>query len=360
MSDSPAASAGDADPPVRVSVLVMSYQHERYVARALDSVLEQDGGLSYEVLVGDDASDDGSRRIIAEYAEAHPGRIRTFFPDGNLGLEGKAMFDALLQRARCEYVAKLDGDDYWTSPAKLRRQVAYLDAHPECSMCFHNVLWHHEDGTRPPAPYNSADQPSEIGMEELLGGNPVASCSAVFRREAIDPLPAWFFEQPWGDWQLNFLASKRGRIHYLPELMAVHLTHPQGMWSRLSRLEALEGITTCQEGLREVVPPELEWRRREALAQTWMKRAAEHECLGERAQARRCLRESFRLRPLDARRLGRGGGERRRMLLWLRLNAARVAWTHGRAGRDATRRARDSPLTGEAAGRARPDERRAD
>lgn len=313
---------GDAHASVRVSVLVTSYQHERYIARALDSVLEQDDGVRYEVLVGDDASDDRSRAIIAEYAKAHPELIRAFFPENNLGLAGKVMLNELLQRARGEYVAKLDGDDYWTSGAKLRRQVAYLDAHPECSMCFHNVLWRHEDGSRPDVPYNGADQASEVGMQDLLSANPVASCSAVFRREAIHPLPAWYFEQPWCDWQLNLIASQQGSIHYLPELMAVHLTHPAGMWSRLSWLEALEGITRYQEGLRGVVPPELEGRRREALAETWAKRAVEHARLADRARARGCLRESFRLRPPEMRRLRRGGGEGQRLRLWLRLNVA--------------------------------------
>ncbi len=316
------------DAPVRVSVLVTSYQHERYIARALDGVLEQDDGVSFEILVGDDASTDGSRAIITEYADANPDRIRTFFPETNLGLDGKALFNELLQRARGGYVVNLDGDDYWTSPEKLRRQVAYLDSHPECSMCFHNVLWRHEDGSRPAVPYNSPEQPSDIGMHELLGANPVASCSAVFRREAIEPLPAWFFEQRWGDWQLCLLAARRGAIHYLPELMGVHLTHPDGMWSRLSRLEGLEGITTCQEGMQGIVPLELEWRRRQALAETWVQRAAEHARLADRAAARRCLRESFRIWPLDPRRLRRGTGEKRRVVLWLRLNV----WSPRRVG----------------------------
>ena len=351
----PASPASPGDAPVRVSVLVMSYQHERYIARALDSVLEQDGGLSYEVLVGDDASDDASRSIIVEYAEAHPDRIRTYLPESNLGLAGKAMFNALLQRARGEYVAKLDGDDYWTSPAKLRRQVAYLDAHHDCSMCFHNVLWLHEDGSRPSVPYNSDDQPSELGMADLLGANPVASCSAVFRREAIHPLPAWFFEQLWGDWQLNLLASQQGSVRYLPELMAVHLTHPGGMWSRLSRLEALEGITAWQEGMQGIVPPELEWRRREALAETWVKRAVEHTHLGDRAGSRRCLRESFRVRPLDARRLRRGAGERRRILLWMSLNIAGLE--RARKLRFAKRSSASAVTGGEAVRRAGRDER---
>ena len=343
---------------VRVSVLVMSYQHERYIGGALASVLAQDAGVAYEILVGDDASDDASRAIIADYAEAHPDRIQAFFPEANLGLEGKAMFNALLERARGEYIAKLDGDDHWTSEVKLRRQVAYLDAHPECSMCFHNVLWRHEDGSRPDVPYNSADQASQLTMEDLLSANPIASCSGVFRREAIRPLPAWFFEQPWGDWQLNLIASQHGSIHYLPELMAVHLTHPGGMWSKLSWLEALEGITRCQEGLREVVPPELERRRRDALAETWAKRAAEHARLGDCAAARRCLRESFRVRPIDARRLRRGGGERRRVLLWLRLNAA---WLPPgvRASRGQPRVGKGAAAGGEAVTRAGRGGRRA-
>ena len=312
-----------ADHPVRASVLITSYQHERYIARALESVLEQDG-VSYEVLVGDDASTDASRAIISEYAEANPDRISTFFPEHNLGYDGKVLFNELLERAQGDYIASLDGDDYWTSSAKLQRQVAYLDEHPECSMCFHNVVWVHEDGSRPAVPYNPPEQTSEVDLHELLGANPVASCSTVFRREAIRPLPEWMFDQPWGDWQLVILASQHGKVHYLPELMGVHLTHPGGMWSRLSWLEALEGITACQEGLEGVIPPELEWRRRQALAETWTKRALEHARLGDRATARRCLRESFGIWPLDPRRVRRGAGEKQRILLSLKLIAARL------------------------------------
>ncbi|MDP8908837.1 MAG: glycosyltransferase [Chloroflexota bacterium] len=319
-------SAGPSSAPIRVSVLVTAYQHARYIARALDSVLEQDEAVSFEILVGDDASTDGTRGIISEYATAHRDRIQIVFPESNLGLDGKALLNELLERARGEYVAMLDGDDHWTSPVKLRRQVAYLDEHPECSMCFHDVVWRHEDGSVPDVAYNGGDRPTEVTLHELVAGNPVASCSPVIRRQAIDPLPAWFFEQPWGDWQLYVIAGKHGKIHYLPDLMGVHLTHPNGMWSRLSRLEGLEGIARCQEGMRGFVPPEVEWRRRQALADTWVKRAAEHARLGDHAGARRCLRESFRVRPFDARRLRRGGGERRRIALWLRTNVVEALW----------------------------------
>ena len=81
--------------PCVISVLITSYQHERYIARALDGVLEQ-RGVEYEVLVGDDASTDGTRRVIAEYASSHPALIRTFLPERNLGQGGKAIFSVLV------------------------------------------------------------------------------------------------------------------------------------------------------------------------------------------------------------------------------------------------------------------------
>lgn len=306
----------------RVSVVILCYQHERYIAKALDSVLEQEN-VDFEIVIGDDCSSDASRSIIGRYAEAHPDRVRTFFPDRNLGLGGKLIFQELLHRARGEYIANLDGDDHWTSPAKLARQASHLDAHPECSLCFHNVEWHHEDGSRPPVLYNPPDQRAVVDLHTLIGANPVAACSAMFRRSAIEPLPAWFFEQRWGDWQMCLIAAMNGLIHYRPDVMGVHLTHPSGMFSKLSRAQALEGIAQCQEAMRGIIPAELEWRRRQALGETQYRRALELMRSGDPAEARHCLRESLRVWPFDARRLRRGGtGERRRAALWLRLHAA--------------------------------------
>lgn len=314
-------AADQARVPVRVSVLITSYQHERYIARALEGVLEQGSEVPLEILVGDDASTDGTRTVIARYAEERPDRVRTFFPERNLGLGGKAIFAELIGRARGDYLAMLDGDDFWTSPEKLRRQVAYLDEHPECSMCFHNVLCRFEDDARPDEPYNSQDQASEVDMDELLRWCPVASCSPVFRRHALDPLPAWYFELPWGDWPLYFLAAQHGQIHYLPDLMGVYRIHQDGMYSGLPRLQALEGLTAFYERLDGVVPPEHESCRRARLGENWLKRALEHDRSADYAAARRCLSESLRVRPLDPRRLRLDPREKQRLSLWLRLRA---------------------------------------
>ena len=279
---------------MQVSVLMTSFQHERYIARALEGVLEQTG-VELELIVGDDASTDATRAVIAEYATAHPRLIRTFLPERNLGQGGKAIFGELVARARGDFIAYLDGDDYWTSPEKLRRQVTYLDEHPECSMCFHNVLCVYEDEPRVDEPYNAVGRSVEVDVDELLDRCVVASCSPVFRRAAIAPLPGWYFELPWGDWPLYFMAARHGALRYLPEVMGVYRIHGGGMYRGLSRLKGLERRTAFYEGLH--VAPQYDAARRRKLAETWLKRALEHNRLGERPAALRCLAMAARTWP---------------------------------------------------------------
>jgi glycosyltransferase involved in cell wall biosynthesis len=293
---------------------VTAYQHEHYVARALDGVLEQ-RGVELELLVGDDASTDGTRAVIERYAREHPGLIRPFLPERNLGQGGSAIFGALLERARGELVAGLDGDDFWTSPDKLRRQVEHMDAHAGCAMCFHDVLRHHEDGSQPDEPFTGPLAARSLGVPELLEGFQIGSCAPLFRREAIHPLPAWYFDLPWGDAPLYVLAAAHGTIDYLPEVMGVYRIHGKGMYRGLSRLRALELQTGYYERLQ--VPPEHRALLRRKLADTWVKLGLEHERLGARNAARECLERSLRVAPFEPRRLRGPRGERRRLALWL-------------------------------------------
>jgi glycosyltransferase involved in cell wall biosynthesis len=313
----------------RVSVLITAYQHDRYIARAIEGVLEQDGEVTFELLVGDDGSTDATRDIISRYAAAHPGLIHPYFPDSNLGGSGKVLFDRLIKRSRGTYIAYLDGDDYWTAPEKLSRQAAHLDTHPECAMCFHNVLVHFEDASRADALYNAEAQAHHVTVRDLLAANLVASCSPVHRRETLDPLPEWYFDLPWGDWPLHFLAARQGEIHYLPEVMGVYRIHSEGMYTRLRRLDALEALITFYERLEGVVAPSDERARRERLGRAWAERAAYHLDLGDRHVAQRCLRESFRAHPLDLRRLRRGTGEKLRLTVWARARADVLARPKG-------------------------------
>ena len=320
----------------RVSVLLRAYEQERYIARALESILEQ-RGVSFELLVGDDGSTDGSRAVIERYARAHPDLLRPFFPERNLGHGGRALFAALLGRARGKYVARLDGDDFWTSPDKLRRQVAYMDDHPRCAVCFHDVLCHYEDGSRPDERFTRSRSEFQVDLPHLLEGCQIASCATLFRRDAIVPLPEWYLDAPWDDAPLYVLASQRGTIDYLPDVMAVYRIHHEGTYRGLPRVRVLELQTGYYEQLP--VPSGYEAHLQRKLADTWGKLGLEYERLDARDAARECLTESLRVEPFDIRRLRRSRGERRRVALWLLLKAPRplvhdprvVEWRRRRA-----------------------------
>jgi hypothetical protein len=132
-------------------------------------------------------------------------------------------------------------------------------------------------------------------VSQLLDRCVVASCSPLFRREAITPLPSWYFDLPWGDWPLYFLAARHGALRFMPESMGVYRIHREGMYSGLARLEALEQRTAFYEILE--VAPEDDRKRRRKLAETWVKRALEHNRLVQRGQALRCLVRAPRIWP---------------------------------------------------------------
>lgn len=129
---------------ITISVIVLTYNHAKYIRQALDSILKQKTTFCYEILVGDDASTDGTSEIVKEYAERFPNVIRAFIRERNLGAT-KNLYD-LFQHANGRYIANCEGDDYWSVPDKLQRQVNFLETHPDYSACTHNCLQVNENG----------------------------------------------------------------------------------------------------------------------------------------------------------------------------------------------------------------------
>jgi glycosyltransferase involved in cell wall biosynthesis len=223
---------------VKLSVRVIAFNQARFIAQALDGVLAQRVDFEHEVVVGDDGSTDGTREILLDYQRRHPGRIRVLLADENHG--GRWNFMRTLRACRGQYVALLDGDDYWTAPDKLRRQVEFLDAHPDHAISFHDALVVYEDGRREPHPHCDPTQPASSSLEDLLHGNFIPACSVVFRRDARE-LPAWFARVPAGDWPLHILNARQGKVGYLAEIMSVYRIHPQSLTRTFRLSEYLRG-----------------------------------------------------------------------------------------------------------------------
>ena len=123
---------------IDVSVIMLTYFHEDYIAQALDSVLSQETSLRYEILIGDDASQDRTPEIILEYAARYPDTIRPILRKENLG--GTRNSWDVRHRARGRYIAFLEGDDYWLDPQKMQKQWEVLEKNPEFSGCCSKCL----------------------------------------------------------------------------------------------------------------------------------------------------------------------------------------------------------------------------
>jgi glycosyltransferase involved in cell wall biosynthesis len=232
---------------VKLSVCLITYNHERYLARALDGVLAQNVDFDFEVVVGEDHSTDNTRDVLAGYVRRHPTLIRLLPATVNLGV----MRNFLRTFSACtgQYVALLEGDDYWTDPDKLRRQVAFLDAHPAHTMCGHPVARLDEDG-RDLGSYPELTR-RDLTLEDLQVENVLPTCSVVLRGGLVRPFPDWLATCFNGDWPLFLLHARHGPVHVLPDVMGVYRVHGGGVWSSLSQLRRFEELVRTFELARQ-------------------------------------------------------------------------------------------------------------
>ncbi|HKF82937.1 MAG TPA: glycosyltransferase [Solirubrobacterales bacterium] len=221
-----------------VSVYIQTYQHCGYIAGALDSVLSQRTPFATEIVVADDCSTDGTRELLAAYRDRHPDLIRLVLPERNVG--PTEIFRRGVADLRGRYVAWLDGDDYWSDPEKLVRQVEAMDAHPGWSACFHDATVRQVDGDAPDRPYVAADVRGPLSFADLLRSNPIPSLSVMARGDHVRNLPGWVWEGLWADWLAVLAFARQGPIGYLPEAMGAYRVHRRGLSSGLSRTEQLQ------------------------------------------------------------------------------------------------------------------------
>lgn len=121
-----------------VSVIMITYNHEKYIRKAIDSVLMQDVDFDYEILIGDDSSKDGTVDILMEYKQKYPNIIKLYLNEVNLGATRNAY--NLLINAKGKYLASCEGDDYWSCSEKLKVQVQFLENHKEYVACCHKFV----------------------------------------------------------------------------------------------------------------------------------------------------------------------------------------------------------------------------
>jgi glycosyltransferase involved in cell wall biosynthesis len=287
----PNAERSGKDVAVKVSVLIKAYNHEKFIAQAVESAACQQTDFPYEIVVGEDCSTDGTRAVLRELGDRYPDKIRLFLRERNLG--ALRNFAETFKECRGDYVAWLDGDDYWKSPSKLQTQVNFLDAHPAYSSCAHNAIVF-DEVTRQFGPNLHGDSPPKTyALPELLRGSLVPASSFMFRRKLLGELPAWYDALPIGDWPLQILCVQHGPMGYDPGVMLVYRRHGGGMWSGQSSIACHRANIEIYRRLRAELNPAYGKLIDRRWARQHLELAMDYEKEGDCVQARRHFRKAL-------------------------------------------------------------------
>ena len=207
---------------------MITYNHENYIAQAIEGVLMQKTNFPIELVIGEDASTDNTRKIILDYKEKYPDLIRLKLHKKNVGMHQN--FIDTLSMCNYKYIAFCEGDDYMIDKNKLEKQFQFLENNSEYVLCCHNVFKRNElENSIDHLPLLKINEEFDINVKDLLQDNIIPSLSIFFRNKLLKAFPDWVYKCEGMDWPLYMLISKYGKFRYLPFVGAVYREHPGGV-----------------------------------------------------------------------------------------------------------------------------------
>lgn len=282
-----------------VSVCIITFNHEAYIAEALESALRQKTSFEFEVVVGDDASTDATPRILAELAKRDP-RLRVLRRANNLGITRNLA--ETMQECRGQFIALLEGDDFWIDDEKLQLQHDFLQSHPDHAICFHRVTAQRDGSAVRQIPPGRMRERSTL-KDLIEYGNFIATASVMLRNRVADGFPEWFYELKIGDLPLLILNARHGDIGFIDRTMAVYRVHPGGAFSSIPNAARVREAVRTLSYLNEFLDRKFE-RTIAGLQSYW--HAVESFNNGDERAARKFARVRFAAPPTNQQRLMAG------------------------------------------------------
>lgn len=232
-----------------LSVCVQTYQHVNFIKQCLDGILMQETNFDFEILLGEDASTDGTREICTDYAQKHPDKIRLFLHhrENNIaiGWQPTGRFNLMynLFSANGKYIALCEGDDYWTDPLKLQKQVDFLEANEGYVACYHSCSVVDENGTL--IRKDKWNTYKNHNSEDLLHGNGHLITSTVMYRNLIN-FPIESMKVKNADTVLWHLLGFHGAAKFIDTIApSMYRIHGGGIWSMKDKYHQLtSGLKT--------------------------------------------------------------------------------------------------------------------
>jgi len=205
----------------------MTYNHVRFIEKAIESVLEQKTNYSWRLIIADDFSTDGTRDILYKYQEKYSDIITLILQEKNWGPVKNGT--ELLLAADSQYVIFFEGDDYWTSPYKMQKQIDFLESNADYSGCFHSFSVLNEvTGEVKPRKHPILIEKDVFTTTDFLRAWFLQTSTLAFRKHILNHLPD-FFRTYTRDVTLVLLTSLHGNLKYIDESMTMYRNHQEGM-----------------------------------------------------------------------------------------------------------------------------------
>lgn len=216
---------------MKVSVALITYNHEKYVSQALDSILMQLVDFEHEIVVGDDYSTDATRKILLAYQEKYPDRVRLQLAGKNRGISHN--FAQTINACHGNYIALLEGDDYWSDPHKLQKQVDFLEDNLSFSLCFTDSSIVDENGNTVRVERLEEKRRRNLSQRDILCGCVPPTNTVVFRKyDFLEKMPAVFYGVMNVDMFLFSMITSYGDAAFIDRTTAAYRMHDSGIWAK--------------------------------------------------------------------------------------------------------------------------------
>ncbi|MDE1211678.1 glycosyltransferase [Vibrio aestuarianus] len=243
---------GSASQPL-VSISTAAFNHEKYIGEAIDSFLMQETDFPFEVVIGEDCSDDSTLNIVEKYKSTYPNIIKIITSKENVG--GQKNGRRIIDNCQGVYVAFCDGDDYWVDKNKLQIQVNELIKHPKVDICFHPAFELKNNKINKALSKHVGNNKIFTTSEVILGnGGFMPTASLLIKRNVLTNLPLWYDDAPVGDYFFQIFGSLNGGALYINKTMCVYRKNSDGSWSQKMKKSSnlliwLQGINNSLEHL---------------------------------------------------------------------------------------------------------------
>lgn len=226
-----------------VSICCITYNHKKFISQAVNSFLMQKTNFDFDIIIGDDCSNDGTFEILKSFSDKYPDKIKLVWSEKNMGVH--ANMANCLKFCKGKYIAICEGDDYWTDPLKLQKQVDFLESNPSYVICCHYTRVINEEGKTLYVHPNPV--PLEHTYFDLLAGKQeeTKTATVLYRNiPGFDQLftTSWFMDCYAGDKIFKLFATyyTGGKIFVIPQVMSCYRNHSGGIWSMINAKVRME------------------------------------------------------------------------------------------------------------------------